>query len=65
MTVGAIGGVGSIGSHLQIQGAGQTPSQAPTQALGGAKVDGDGDYDNSTPAKDAAEGKGTLVNLTA
>ncbi len=63
MAVGAIGGVGSIGS--QIQAAAQTPSQAPTQAPGGVKVDGDGDYDNSTPAKDAAEGKGSLVNLTA
>lgn len=61
MAVGAIGEVGSIGSHLQIQGAGQTQPQAP----GGVKVDGDGDYDNSTPSKDAAEGKGSRVNLTA
>jgi hypothetical protein len=65
MTVGAIGGAGSIGSHLQIQGARQPQSQAPTQTQSGTTIDRDGDHDNSTALSDASEGKGSLVNLTA
>jgi hypothetical protein len=65
MAVGAIGGASGISSHLQIQGAGQPQSQAPAQTQSGAKIDNDGDHDNSTPLSDAAEGKGSLVNLTA
>lgn len=65
MAVGAIGGAGSIGSHLQIQGAGQPQSQAPTKTQSGTKVDRDGDHDNSTALSDAAEGKGSLVSLSA
>ena len=37
----------------------------PTQTQSGAMLDRDGDHDNSTPGSDAAEGKGSLVNLTA
>jgi len=65
MAVGAIAGIGSIGSHLQIHGASQTHAQAPTQAPGGTRVDRDGDNDNSTPSEDKAEGKGGLVDLIA
>jgi hypothetical protein len=65
MAVGAIGGAGSIGSHLQIQGSSQPKPQASTQTQSGAQVDRDGDHDNSTALSDSTEGKGGLVNLTA
>lgn len=63
MAVSAVGGAMSLGQHLQIQGA--TQSAAPTKTQRGAAVDRDGDHDNSAALSDAAEGKGSKVNLAA
>ncbi len=71
MAISAIGGASTAFQHLQVQGStpppGATPaaSTTPTQTQSGTKIDRDGDYDNSTPAADASEGKGSNVNLTA
>lgn len=66
MAINAIGGASTAFQHLQVQGSTPTPaSTTPTQTQSGTKLDRDGDYDNSTPASDATEGKGSIVNLTA
>jgi len=68
MTIGATGGVASLGLHLQIHGAasqGAAQSKGPSQTQSGSQIDRDGDHDNSTALSDAAEGKGSVVNLVA
>ena len=67
MALSAIGGAVTAFQHLQVQGSTPAPaaSNAPTQTQSGTKLDRDGDYDNSTAVSDAAEGKGTNIDLSA
>ncbi|HVA22949.1 MAG TPA: hypothetical protein VMW62_01000 [Chloroflexota bacterium] len=68
MAIGAIG-TASLSQHLQVQGATQSSapakSQAPSKTQSGSKIDRDGDFDNSSALSDAAEGKGSKLNLSA
>ena len=57
--------ISAVGSPFTQQSVQQTQSQLPSRSQSGTKIDRDGDFDNSTAAADAAEGKGKNVNLLA
>ncbi|HUZ76327.1 MAG TPA: hypothetical protein VMV93_01960 [Chloroflexota bacterium] len=66
MVLSALAATTALSQHMPVQSSKPAAaSTLPTQTQSGTKIDRDGDYDNSTPASDAAEGKGTNVNLYA